>query len=237
MAEVSELRRTRGEEPVNLSQRAHRRIIGALGLALPGLLYVLAGLRPTPPLPRWQLLSSVSGYYYTGAGAAFVGVVFALALFLITYRGYAGVLADRIVGGVGGGAALVVALCPTRPPIDQVTPAWWSKPLGALHNVAAVILFVSFILFALWLFRKSDVPGGRPRPREKRYRNHFFLACGLVMIGCVLWAASSLFTKASIFLPEAVAIEAFAASWLVKGEIHAPVLRAARRLRGGVTSP
>ena len=50
------------------------------------------------------------------------------------------------------------------------------------------------------------------------------------MIGSVLWAASSLITHAPIFIPEAIAIFAFAISWLVKGEAYQPVLSAMRKL-------
>jgi hypothetical protein len=102
--------------PHVLSQQAHRQVIGVLGLVLPLLLYVLAGLRPTAGLKPWQPLDALSAYYYTGAVGAFVGVLFALSLFLLTYQGYEGVQADRIVGRIGGAAALVVVLFPTKVP-------------------------------------------------------------------------------------------------------------------------
>ena len=54
--------------------------------------------RPTPGLPRWETLNSVSAYYYSGAVAAFVRVIFALALFLFTYRGYKNDRVDRWAG-------------------------------------------------------------------------------------------------------------------------------------------
>jgi heme A synthase len=220
--------------PDDLSQRAHRRVIGALGVLMPMLLYLLAAIRPTDGLPHWDLLDSVSAYYYTGAVGVFVGVLFALSLFLFTYRGYKGVLADRIVGAMGGAAALVVALFPTAAPGGLSEPAWWSKTTGVVHYVAAVVLFFAFILFAVWLFRKSNIPNRRDRPREKRYRDALCLACGLIMIVCVLWAASSSITDAPIFVPEAIAIVAFAVSWLIKGNAHQIVLDFTRRLARGV---
>jgi hypothetical protein len=223
--------RTTGARPKDLSQQAHRRIIGVLGLLLPILLYFVAGLRPTAPLPRWTLLDSVSVYYYTGAVVILVGVLFALSLFLFSYPGYENMIADRVVGCVGGAAALGVALFPTEAPKDLSPPPWWSPPLRTVHYVSAVILFVSFILFAVWLFRKSKVPKGQKRPPEKEWRDRICLACGIVMIGSVLWAASSLITHAPIFIPEAIAIIAFAISWLVKGEAYQPVLSVMRRLR------
>lgn len=208
----------------DLSQQLHRRLIGYLGIALPILLYLLAGARPTEGLQPWRLLTSVSAYYYTGAVGVFVGVLFALSLFLFSYRGYKSTVADRIVGATAGLAALIVALFPTEAPSGLGEPLWWRHFMSIVHLASAAVLFASFILFSLWLFRKSNLPASE-RPREKQRRNMVFLICGFTMIVGVLWAASSHFTKAPIFWPETVAIVAFAISWLVKGEAYAPVVR------------
>jgi heme A synthase len=217
-------------EADQLSLRAHRRIIGTLGLLMPAMIYLLAGARPTPGLARWTPQWSVSAYYYTGAIGVFVGVLFALSLFLFSYRGYKGVKADRIVGAVGGLAALIVALFPTAAPTGLSPPAWWNDTTAVVHYVAAVVLFGSFIAFAMWLFRLSDKPNRRARGRDKNLRDDVCLVCGIVMIVCLLWAAIAKRAVSPIFWPESIAIVAFAVSWLAKGEAHAPVLRAAKRL-------
>ncbi len=221
-----------GRAPIDLSQRAHRQLIGYLGLLLPALLFVVAGGRPTTGLASWRLLPSVSAYYYTGAVGIFVGVLFALSLFLLTYRGYEGEVADRVVGRIGGCAALGVALFPTEAPGGVAAPSWWGKPLDRVHYASAVALFLSFIVFAIWLFRKSSVPRGQDRPPEKRRRDAVYLACGIAMIVGVVWAGILLIAtdEPPIFWPEAVAIEAFAISWLVKGEADYPVRRVVSRL-------
>lgn len=215
----------------DFSQRAHRRLIGVLGLLLPLLLYVVAGLRPTPPLPRWAVLPSISAYQYTGASGILVGVLFALGLLLFTYQGYEGVIADRVVGFVGGVGAMGSALFPPDPFDGVSSPPWWTCTLGIIHYVSTVVLFVAFILFSLWLFRKSSIPERAQRPLDKRRRDAVYLACGLVMIAAVLWAGSSVVTHAPEFVPEVIAIEAFAVSWLVKGEAHQGVLAAMRKMR------
>lgn len=219
-----------GDAPIDLSHRTHRRLIGVLGALLPVLIYVIAGIRPTEGLPRWDLLTSVSAYYYTGSVAIFVGVLFALSLFLLSYPGYTEVNTDRLVGGLGGAAALGVGLFPTKAPEGLFEPSWWSPWMGTVHNVSAVILFGAFILFSLWLFRKSNVPKRGDRPFDKRMRDDVCLACGLVMIVSVLWAMAASMAGKSIFWPEAIAILAFAISWLAKGELHELALRAFRRL-------
>ncbi len=72
----------------SLSHVAHRRLIGWLGLVLLVVLVILAGVWHTADLARWEPLDSISAYYYTGATTAFVGTLFALALFLFTYGWY-----------------------------------------------------------------------------------------------------------------------------------------------------
>jgi hypothetical protein len=206
-------------DPDLLSLQAHRRIIGTLGLLLPALVYLLAGVRPTPGLQPWKLLTSVSAYYYTGAVGVFVGVLFALSLFLFTYKGYKEVWADRIVGKVGGLAAIVVALFPTGAPTDRLALPWWSEATGVVHYIAAIVLFGAFISFSLWLFRRSEKDDPRDQPPEKRVRNAVFFVCGLVMVLAVGWAAFAKKQGGAIFLPESIAIGAFAFSWLVKGEL------------------
>lgn len=219
-----------GDIPVDLSQRLHRLLIGCLGLVLPLLLYLVAGLRPTTGLAPWELLPSVSAYYYTGASGFFVGMLFALALFLFAYPGYKGVLADQLVACLGGVGALGVCLFPTAAPEGVSEPSWWTPELRTIHYVSAVLLFSAFILFSVWLFRKSNIPNPEGRPLEKRARDAVCLACGIVMTGAVLWTGTSYFTHASIFWPEAIAMVAFAVSWLAKGEAHAPLLGLVRRL-------
>jgi hypothetical protein len=223
------------DTPDELSQRAHRLWIGGLGLVLPVLLYLFAGIWPTDGLPSGAPLRSVSAYYHSGAIAVFVGVLFALALALVTYRGYKGILADRIVGGIGGAAAAAVALFPSKAPDDLCNASWWRESYGVVHYVAAAVLFLSFILFSVWLFRKSSIPKRRDRPPDKRRRDDTCLVCGIVMIVGVVWTGIAGRRGDPIFLPESIAIVAFAVSWLVKGEAHESAMNAARRLARGVT--
>jgi heme A synthase len=217
--------------PLSLSQQTHRQLIGYLGLVLPLLLYVLAGVRHTDGLPNWAPLPSISAYYYTGAVAAFIGVIASLSLFLFSYRGYEGVASDRIVGSVGGAGAVGVILFPTTPPAASLRVAWWNNWMATVHYASAVILFIAFILFAIWLFRQSDIAEHAARPSDKQWRDRACLWCGIIMIVAIAWAGWAGSRDASIFYQESVAIEAFAISWLVKGEAHQSLARAMQRLR------
>jgi hypothetical protein len=217
----------------DLSVKAHRQLIGYLGLLLPIVLYLMAGVRSTAGLQPWRLLRSVSAYYYTGAVSIFVGVLFALSLFLFAYRGYEHEKIDRIIGKIAGAAALGVPLFPTKPPPGLLGPNWWTCIMDKVHQVSAIILFGSFILFAVWLFRKSRIPRFRDRPLEKQARDTVCLLCGIAMILSMMWALIASFFDGSIFWPETIAIEAFAVSWLAKGEAHLSLVRVARIVTHG----
>ena len=223
------------EQELDLSSYAHRQLVGYLGLLLPVLLYGLAGVRGTAEVPAWKLLDSVSAYYYSGAVAIFVGVLFGLGLFLLTYQGYSDSRADRRLGRFAALCAFAIAVFPTGGTPDHIpTPQWWSGAAGAIHYIAAALLFTSFAVFSLWLFRRTDVPEGEPLPPDKRFRNRVYAICGTVIIACILWVGTSRIWPHPIFWPEAIALWAFALSWLVKGRAHHTLASAARRVKATV---
>jgi hypothetical protein len=227
-------KRTAPYRPDDLSDHAHRQLIGYLGFALPILLYILAGIRPTKGLTHWRVLNSVSAYYYTFAVAIFVGILFALSLFLFTYQGYKNKYhwADRAAAVTGGTAAIGVAFFPTAAPPKVPALSWWTPTMGVLHYVSAIVLFAVFAVFALWLFRMT---ASREEPTiDKRRRNHIYLICGLVIVGSIIWAFIAGRNDKAIFVPESAALIAFAVSWLVKGYAQRTIANAARSVAPSV---
>ncbi len=209
----------RGKEPLDFSYLFHRQLIGELGFLLPFIVVGMSKLLPVERSSGSSMLESISAYYYTSATAFFVGILFALAMLLFAYRGYEGDKADRVAGKIAGISALCVAFFPTKAPNGFSEPLWWIPWMRTAHYISAVALFLCFIVFSLWLFRKSSVPQDR-LPTDKKWRNRIYLWCGIVMIASVLWAASALLTDQDIFWPEAIALWAFAVSWLVKGQAY-----------------
>lgn len=199
------------KKPLGLTYLAHRKLIGWLGILLPVLVVVISWLWPVPGMP-WEMLDSISAFYYTNATAVFVGTLFALAMFLFTYGGYEGDLADRVLGKIAGVAALGVASFPTEASNNFSAPPWWAEWMGTAHYASAVLLFMSFIAFAIWIFRRTSVSSKKLMPIEKRRRNFLFLVCGMVMIVSVIWATVALRAGKPIFLPEAIALTAFTVS-------------------------
>jgi hypothetical protein len=214
--------------PDDLSDHAHRQLIGYIGLVLPLILILMAMVRDG--VAQWRSLESISAYYYSGAAAAFVGMLVALALYLFTYRGYRNKYywADRAASTIAAVSALGVAIFPTAAPDGVPALSWWTPVTGVLHHVFAFFLFAMFAVFALWLFRIK--PDGEEVTPGKRWRNRVYLLCGIVIVGSIIWAGVAGLNGRSIFWPESVALIAFAVSWLVKGYAHTTIADAARAL-------
>lgn len=230
-----------GQSPDDLSNRIERVIIGIVGLGLPLLLYLIAAWRPQSGQSRWQILPSISAYYYSGATAVFVGLVATLAVFLFAYQGYANQwhTLDVIAARTAAVASVLVAFFPTGVPHGYVAPPWWRPWMEQLHAIGAAILFSSFAFFALFLFRRTDPddPTQQASSPDKRWRNKVYVVCGIAIVIAIVWTAvigllNKLavggFSDRPIFWPECMALVFFAISWLVKGHVD-DILRPAHK--------
>lgn len=183
-----------------------RILIGAAGIFLP-LLLVIGKLIAENSL---TLEYSISDYYDNStAGDILVGVLFSLAFFLLSYKGYAPI--DSIAANLGCVFALGVALCPTTSKNAFVHYS---------HFVFAFLLFSTFIFFSMYLFRKSS-----PHPtKQKKNRNKVYFICGMIMIACIAGIAACEASHVNpnlhiVFWLESVALVSFGFSWITKAEV------------------
>lgn len=183
-----------------------RVLIGAAGISLPFLLWIGKWIYSK----TFQIEYSISDYYDDGtAGDILVGVLFALAFFLVSYKGYAPI--DSIAANLGCVFALGVALCPTMST---------NRTVHILHFVFAFLLFSVFIFFSIYLFRKKS-----PHPtKQKKNRNRVYLICGIVMIICIAAIAAYQFFDLNpswhpVFWFESLALVSFGFSWITKAEV------------------
>ncbi|WP_414940094.1 DUF998 domain-containing protein [Amycolatopsis sp. cmx-11-51] len=187
-----------------------RRAIGFLGIGLPFVL-IFGKLA----VDGGGLLNSISGYYYSGMRDVWVGIMCAIGVFLLSYRGYGRI--DDIAGNIAAVAAVGVALFPTTPSNGDRT----DEIIGLLHLASASVFFLTLAFFCIVLFTKSDkeIPGAR-----KLERNRLYVASGVIMLVCLalIVLCGLIFddmTKAlypALWL-ESVAILAFGVAWLAKG--------------------
>lgn len=226
-----------------LSFLALRQFLGYLGFVLPTALivYALATGR--------GLEHSISDFYYTPMGDFLVGILSAIGVFLLCYKGFQPLpgewVTDRRVATLAGLGALGVAQFPVRrdgqPPCDWRVPDCitygWSIHPNTLHFGSAGLFFACLALFCLVLFTRGD------RDAAGRMiwtpRNRFFVACGGVIVVSLLaliayklapgWQPR-LDALNYVFWWETAGVLAFAASWLVKGKAPQTLARAGAAL-------
>lgn len=217
----------------DLSSHTHRQFIGLVGFLMPLVLWLMAGWRPLglENVDRWAPMGSISAYYYSGGVAAFIGSLIAMAFFLFTYKGYQNEYGrrDRIAAKIAGIAAVLIAIFPTAAPYGVEVPVWWMEYHNVIHHLAAATLFGCFVFFSLFQFPLSK--SEKKLSLGKRIRNALFTLCGITIVLCVVWAIAVGINGQSIFLPEAVALEFFALSWLIKGRADKTAAAVAAKTR------
>lgn len=209
-----------------------RRIVGALGMMLPVLvwlwLFVYKG--EVNPLP------SISHYYYTTSSGIFSTILALIAIFLIVYK-YDNNNKDFIASIIAGIFALCVLLFPTNNLSSKIgyedstiiiTHLKENTLREGFHLISAAIFLISlaYMLLNLFTINKSHT-------REKHKRNFIYKLCGSVMILAMLIIFSRFACEKLDIIPlwtnfydkykltfwmEALAIESFGFSWLIKGE-------------------
>jgi hypothetical protein len=182
-----------------------RRLVGALGIALPIVVMVwgftICGCT--------RILPSISDYYVLRTRDALVGILFSIACFLYTYRGFDD---DDRYGNLAAIFAVAVALFPNSGTQVERT----------VHFSSAAGLLLVLAYFSLKIFTKSS---GHPTP-QKLIRNRVYRVCGVLILVCVLLIglyksfgeASEIALVRPVFWLETIALWSFGFSWFVKGE-------------------
>ena len=220
-----------------------RRALGVIALLLP-IALVVGGMAT-----EGQLRDSVSNYYYSQLREVFSGALFAIGVFLISYRGYARqpgeTFSDRVLSFIAGVSALLVALFPALetcgpdalrcPSVESITQAATSFGVASwVHNIAAVVFFSCLVIFCLVQFPRT---ASRVRPVIYRLCGYGIIVTLLVITAAFAagrWAGPSAEAMAArhnvIFWAEAVGIWIFALAWLTKGKADIAALSMARRI-------
>ena len=220
-------------DPRVISYRMLRNAVGIIGILLPVWL-VLGGVYVfqvpgTPP--------SISDYYHTEMRDWLVGGLFAIGVFLFSYKGYDDPNSvyerlyerlpvrgtDDLASTVAGICAVGVAIFPTRTPPTIVIPFLENERFAVLHVLSAAGFFLSLACISFFLFPKHhglemDDPTGNEQLIYK--------ACGvaivvfLLLIGGV-WTFSDnspVGPVHPVVVLETLALWAFGVSWIIKGK-------------------
>lgn len=209
------------QDPRLISFNTLRKSIGWLSILLPPAMltgnYLLGDCS--------NIQESLSDYYYTITGNLLVGMLCAMALFLISYKGYPGDRLDGWLTTIAGLLALGAAFIPTNEPLMNgcaVIHLPWNDTRSLIHNLLASVLFIDLALISLFLFTKGR---GAPTP-QKQKRNWVYKICGYIILFVIILVPiynrlvksyPELGVYKMVFWLEWVAMTAFGVSWLVKG--------------------
>ena len=211
------------KDPRLISYNTLRITIGWLGILLPAAMIAVNFLFDDCRL----IQDSNSHYYYTVSGNLFTGILCAVAMFLIAYKGFEKI--DHIATSFAGLCALGVAMFPTnKSTMDSpgciVIDLAENAVRNSIHIGSAALFFITLACISLFLFTKSK----GPRTKQKEKRNKVYKVCGItifVAIALILlyWVfgdkLQSFDKYRPVFWLEWVALIAFGTSWLVKGEL------------------
>ncbi len=169
----------------------------------------------------FNLRGSISAYYYSRMGNVFVGALWAMGVFFLSYN-YRPIKQsfriDRLLSNFACFFAIGVAVFPT---VSQKTEDAGENFIKAVHLTCAGLLFTLLGVFALLLFTQSDKDPATWTP-QTRLRNRVYRTCGVLIFAAILTIGIFAFIKEpdwwhTMFWMETVCVEAFALSWLVKG--------------------
>jgi hypothetical protein len=203
-----------------------RAIIGFIGITLPIVLVVgdhLLG--PNAPFLR----SALSDYYFSGTRDAFVGGMFSIGVFLVTYKIFERTISN-VLTLISGLAALAVGLFPTSRPDGvnvSLTPLQLrlgEETVSRVHIISSGIFIVSLAIMS-FIFglqegrRPQQRPTGRAMlpPRFWRWFHWTIALVILVAVTVTTWATDHHTFARARLIGEVVAVVAFGASWLAKG--------------------
>jgi len=200
-----------GDSALAVAYTHLQRIVGLMAVLLPFVLF-----SGNWALTGNELESSISAYYHTPMGAVFVGVLWALAVFFLSYnyRPLPGFNLDNKLSTLASIAAVCVAVFPTTSDASVATRS--EQNIGIVHIISAGVLFTLLAVFALFLFPRSS----GDMTLEKRHRNLLYRTCGVIMFAAILAMFPSQLAPDSwhLFLwLETLSVLAFGVSWLIKG--------------------
>ena len=210
------------------SYKKIRQTIGALGVALPVLIYIHTGWIGG----CWCLQDSISHYFYTTGNVFFEGVLWILGLVLIYYPAHrTEKRGDVILTTLSGIFAWGVALIPTNN-MSQDSCAIFNFPPNSyirngIHLACAGSMLLIFSYISIKLFTRGNPESYTDENpiKWKKIRNHIYRTCGWTIVVSILSiGALTLWEPMGTTIPfkytfwfEVTSIVPFGIAWLIKG--------------------
>jgi hypothetical protein len=211
-----------GNRDLILSYITIRRTIGILGILLP--VICLSGgyfLAHEPPK------SSISLYYYTNMHDVFVGILFMVSIFLVTYEDE--LKFDDFLTTVIGFAGFGIVIFPCKDISNSLahvgTFQLASSVSDLIHIISASIFFLLLGFNSIFIFTRKK-SGLKSDKRNELIRDFIYITCGVIilicmstLIICYIVQGECGFNNSNMpIIFESIMLFAFGISWLIKGE-------------------
>jgi hypothetical protein len=192
-------------EPIDLSEhmlatyQTLRVVLFVIALSFPFVLWIGGCLYSG----HLALEGSMSDYYHGPLRNWFVGVLFAISVMLVAYKGYRP--AENVALNIAGACAVLVALFPNRQP-------------GPNYHAFFAVCFFLCIAYVCIFCASATLPLVKEERRAYYRRLYKILGWAMVISPAVALIMTLIFNARSsyIFFAEACGVYAFAAYWLVK---------------------
>lgn len=214
---------TYGENDVRTYRRI-RKAIGVLGVFLPIVLCTFSAI----PLFKTAVQGSISHYYYTNLRELFTGVLCAVGLFLIRYKGHENEnfwKNDSRLTNIAGSMAFGVALVPTNPnacieKIYTLLP-FCEQWMGWVHYGFAATFFFVLSIIALNVFTIGQEKNTNISLSVLNENNIYKICGSLMLLFLVLTPVAGYFEwfPYSTLVFETLMLFAFGTAWLIKGRV------------------
>lgn len=160
---------------------------------------------------------SISATYYANSKICMIGLLFATAVYFLTYRGYDKL--DIVLSILQGISAIGIIVFPCATYGVEGKVGLLSLPVSLshiFHCASASILFICFGIMITFAFTKGDKENPKKRMRNKIYR-----ICGITIFAFTIIQFISVFLPIPQWFPmtlinEFIMLEAFAFAWAVK---------------------
>ena len=207
-----------------------RNLIGFSGLLLP----VLVAIYPSRTSAYHNFEPSISDYFYTDRGDILVVTLCIIGVFLFTYKGYTWI--ERGLTLLAGVAGIGVAFVPTKQVCLPCTLSVHTNSGGVIgpmagentHFIFAATFLGCLAIMSLVYFPKTSATSTKKKGKltQKAKRNRVYKICGWIMVASLaVLGVYFIFHKKIdlgafpiVYVFETIAVEAFAVSWLTKGE-------------------
>ncbi|PQO94894.1 hypothetical protein C5614_20195 [Massilia phosphatilytica] len=190
-------------------------IIGSIAVLLPFVLSALNGGQLRSLSDSFYFVGSPDIIYGPWSRTIFVGCLYAIGAFLITYNGQ--IALEMGLSKVAAIAAILVAMFPCN-------CSGHDEIIEHVHYVAAAILYLILGMFCLIFYFRARDKRRRTQHVEPKYRQWIYATCLVALWGAMAFLVFNAVVRDTrvtnpVFWGESIGLVAFGVAWLTASHV------------------